>query len=66
VKLISIWLSEFYIECLDELVRLRYYPNRNEAIRIAIRGLLWEHEELFRNKLRKKLPLKLGGKRNGD
>ncbi len=31
-------------EC-DELVKARYYPNRNELIRMAVRDLLLNHKE---------------------
>lgn len=40
MKLITIHLPEPYIQALDRLVSERYYPNRAEAIRIAIRDLL--------------------------
>ena len=40
MKLITLYLPETYIKALDQLVGERYYPNRAEAIRIAIRDLL--------------------------
>jgi len=40
VKLITLYLPEPYIKALDSLVDDRYYPNRAEAIRIAVRDLL--------------------------
>ena len=36
---ISLLLPDEYIEALDKLVEEGYYPNRNEAIRLAIRDL---------------------------
>jgi hypothetical protein len=46
LKLITIHLPELYIKDLDELVGENYYPNRAEAIRLAVRDLLvaelWE------------------------
>lgn len=46
MKLITLYIPEPYIEALDQLVDQRYYPNRAEAIRVAIRDLLsvevWE------------------------
>lgn len=46
MKLITLYLPEPYIRALDSLVDSRYYPNRAEAIRVAIRDLLnvevWE------------------------
>jgi Arc/MetJ-type ribon-helix-helix transcriptional regulator len=40
MKLITLYLPEPYIEALDKLVSERFYPNRAEAIRVAIRDLL--------------------------
>ncbi len=40
MKLITLYLPEPYIKALDRLVNDRYYPNRAEAIRVAIRDLL--------------------------
>jgi len=43
MKLITLHLPEPYIEALDNLVKEKYYPNRAEAIRTAVRDLLtWE------------------------
>lgn len=46
LRVISVHLPEAYIEGLNELVDLKLYPNRSEAIRVAIRDLLrrelWE------------------------
>ena len=40
MKLITVHLPEPYIKALDRLVAEKYYPNRAEAIRVAIRDLL--------------------------
>jgi len=40
VKLITLHIPEVYLESLQELVRKKYYPNRAEAIRVAVRDLL--------------------------
>ena len=40
MKLITLYLPEPYIRALDSLVDDRYYPNRAEAIRVAVRDLL--------------------------
>ncbi len=40
MKLITLYLPEPYIKALDSLVDGRYYPNRAEAIRVAVRDLL--------------------------
>ncbi len=46
MKLITLYIPEPYLKALDRLVNQRYYPNRAEAIRVAIRDLLsvevWE------------------------
>lgn len=46
MKLITLYIPEPYIKALDRLVNERFYPNRAEAIRVAIRDLLsvevWE------------------------
>jgi antitoxin ParD1/3/4 len=48
VKLITLYLPEPYIKALDSLVNERFYPNRAEAIRVAVRDLL--NVEVWRNK----------------
>ena len=48
MKLITLHLPETYIRDLDQLVGNHYYPNRAEAIRIAIRDLL--NDEVWRKK----------------
>ncbi len=40
MKLITLYLPEPYIRALDRLVNEKYYPNRAEAIRVAVRDLL--------------------------
>ena len=40
MKLITLHLPEPYIQDLDRLVDDEFYPNRAEAIRIAIRDML--------------------------
>lgn len=40
MKLITLYIPEPYIQALDKLVNEKYYPNRAEAIRVAIRDLL--------------------------
>lgn len=48
MKLITLYLPEPYIKALDQLVNDRYYPNRAEAIRVAIRDLI--NDEVWRRK----------------
>ncbi|MCD6446257.1 ribbon-helix-helix protein, CopG family [Candidatus Bathyarchaeota archaeon] len=50
MKLITLYLPEPYIEALDKLVNERFYPNRAEAIRVAVRDLI--NSELWRRKRR--------------
>jgi antitoxin ParD1/3/4 len=40
MKLITLYLPEPYIKALDRLVIKQFYPNRAEAIRIAIKDML--------------------------
>jgi len=40
MRLITLNLPELYIRVLDDLVRNKYYPNRAEAIRTAVRDLI--------------------------
>ena len=40
MKVITLGLPELYIDALDRLVDQKYYPNRSEAIRTAVRDLL--------------------------
>jgi antitoxin ParD1/3/4 len=49
MKLITLYLPEPYIKALDQLVTERFYPNRAEAIRVAIRDLI--HDEVWRRKI---------------
>jgi Arc/MetJ-type ribon-helix-helix transcriptional regulator len=48
MKLITLYLPEPYIKALDQLVDERFYPNRAEAIRVAIRDLI--SAEVWRRK----------------
>jgi len=48
MRLITLHLPETYIRELDQLVGQRYYPNRAEAIRIAVRDLL--SDEVWRRR----------------
>lgn len=49
MRMITLHLPETYIKELDQLVDERYYPNRAEAIRIAVRDLL--SDEVWRRGL---------------
>jgi len=49
MKLITVHIPEAYLKGLDELVKNKMYPNRSEAIRVAIRDLL--KRELWRNNI---------------
>ena len=48
MKMITLYLPEPYIEALNQLVSEKYYPNRAEAIRVAIRDLI--NDEVWRRK----------------
>ena len=49
MKLITLHLPELYIEALDNLVKQKMYPNRAEAIRVAVHDMLsveaWNKKE---------------------
>ena len=38
--MIQVYVPEPYLEALDELVRQGMYPNKPEAIRLAVRDLI--------------------------
>ncbi|MEM2519109.1 MAG: ribbon-helix-helix domain-containing protein [Nitrososphaerota archaeon] len=40
VKVVTVHLPEAYLEAIDELVRKKIYPNRAEAIRMAVRDFI--------------------------
>ena len=40
MKLITVNMPEPYIRAMDQLVKEKYYPNRAELIRTAVRDLL--------------------------
>jgi antitoxin ParD1/3/4 len=48
MRMITLYLPEPYIEALNQLVNAKYYPNRAEAIRVAIRDLI--NDEVWRRK----------------
>ncbi|MHA1369232.1 MAG: ribbon-helix-helix domain-containing protein [Promethearchaeota archaeon] len=50
MHLITVHLPEAYLEGLDSLVSERIYPNRSEAIRVAVRDLLKNELTIFLKK----------------
>jgi Arc/MetJ-type ribon-helix-helix transcriptional regulator len=50
LKITSISLPEQYIECLDVLVELGYFPSRSEAMRQALNQFL-SKEEMHKNEI---------------
>ena len=42
MKLITLYVPETYLKAIDRLVGGKFYPNRAEAIRVAIRDLINE------------------------
>ncbi len=42
MRVVTVHLPEAYLEAIDELVRRRLYPNRAEAIRMAVRDFIKE------------------------
>lgn len=53
MKLITLHLPTGYIDSLDQLVKHRFYPNRAEAIRFAVRDLLVYHDNFFKKSCNK-------------
>jgi antitoxin ParD1/3/4 len=49
MRLITLYLPEPYIKALDQLVNEKFYPNRAEAMRVAIRDLI--NAEVWRRKI---------------
>ncbi|ASJ17371.1 transcriptional regulator [Thermococcus chitonophagus] len=54
MKIISVQLPQSMIHGLDALVKRGVFPNRSEAIRVAIRELL--KKELYKEELQEELP----------
>ena len=42
MKLITVNIPKAYLEDLEELVKMGMYSSRSEAIRIAVRDLIWD------------------------
>jgi len=42
MKLITVNIPKSYLEDLEELVKVGMYSSRSEAIRIAVRDLIWD------------------------
>ncbi len=40
MRVVTVHLPEAYLEAIDELVRKKRYPNRAEAIRMAVRDFI--------------------------
>jgi antitoxin ParD1/3/4 len=47
MHLITVHLPEAYLAGLDDLVNERIYPNRSEAIRVAVRDMLKTELSMF-------------------
>jgi len=50
--MLTVHLPRPYVEFLDRLVKARLYPNRAEAIRMAIRGFMFEEYDRLGEALR--------------
>lgn len=49
MKLITLLVPEHYLKALDELVKKKFYPNRSEAIRMAIHDMIVEEYTMRRD-----------------
>ena len=56
MKLITLYLPEPYIKALKRMVDTGFYPNRAEAIRMAVRKLMKEHGEYLNSIVIKSVP----------
>lgn len=45
MRMVTVWIPKAEIERLDALVKRKFYPSRNEAIRFAIHDLLRMEED---------------------
>ncbi|RLF12310.1 MAG: CopG family transcriptional regulator [Thermoprotei archaeon] len=59
LRILTVHLPDAYIQGLDELVNQRFYPNRSEAIRVAVRDLL--KKELWEQRNKELRSLKVYG-----
>jgi Arc/MetJ-type ribon-helix-helix transcriptional regulator len=55
---ITLRLPQEFLDEIDYLVEVDDFPNRSEAIRTAIRDLLYQRTELVLEKMEKKAELK--------
>ena len=46
MKVVTVHLPEAYLDAIDELVRRKMYPNRAEAIRMAVRDFIRREAKL--------------------
>lgn len=58
MKVVTVHLPEPYIEALDELVKRKRYPNRAEAIRMAVRDFLMEEFRIIQDEEEEEKELK--------
>jgi len=49
MKTILLYVPERDLELLNDLVKMKKYPTRSEAIRMAIKDLLWEEHPAYEN-----------------
>jgi len=50
---VTVRLPSRYLEIIDLLVKLDYYPSRSEAIRSAVRDLIYEKADMVIDKMKK-------------
>ena len=56
MKLITLYLPEPYIKALKRITDAGFYPSRAEAIRMAVRTLMKEHNEFLNSIVIKPIP----------
>lgn len=47
MKIITINLPQKYLDCIEILIRLGYYPSRSETIRVALREFLGDELTMY-------------------
>ncbi|MHA1765526.1 MAG: ribbon-helix-helix domain-containing protein [Promethearchaeota archaeon] len=65
MRMLTVFIPESYIETLDILVSEEIFPNRSEAIRVAIRDLI-RNELLLKDVITKRKSEKANASKKGE
>lgn len=47
MKITTINIPDQYLDCIEALVELGFYPSRSEAVRVALKQFLTEEADVF-------------------